>query len=186
MEISFGGTLGARSRSEAVLEGARSALERPKVTEGGPQAAQELTLDHSGPILGRFQGVRSTPRIGRAESRSTFAKIDLFRFGGQLLLDLASPEASQGRSWAPSGRSLGPLARSWGVPGGPQGRPSAFLGSLLLCFGAPLGDLRAPQGRQDAPGTDLGAILARSGMGFMIFPEHFTSESACKLSFAKV
>ena len=91
MEISFGGTSGARSRSEAVLEGARSALERPKVTEGGPQAAQEPTLDHSGSILERFQGVQSAPRIGRAESRSTFAKIDLFRFGDRLLLDFAYP-----------------------------------------------------------------------------------------------
>ena len=90
----FGGTLGARSRSEAALEGARSVLERPKVTEGGPQAAQEPTLDHSGSILERFQGVRSAPRIGRAESRSTFAKIGLFHFGGRLLLDLASPEFS--------------------------------------------------------------------------------------------
>ena len=122
----MGATLGRRSRSEAVIEGARSALERPKVTEGGVQAAQEPTLDHSGPILERSQGVLSAPRIGRAESRSTFAKIDLFRFGGQLLLDLASPEASQGRSWAPFGRSLGPLGRSWGFPGDPQGRSSAF------------------------------------------------------------
>ena len=90
----MGATLGRRSRSEAVIEGARSALERPKVTEGGVQAAQEPTLDHSGPILERSQGVLSAPRIGRAESRSTFAKIDLFHFGGRLLLDLASPEAS--------------------------------------------------------------------------------------------
>ena len=93
----FGGTLGARSRSEAALEGARSVLERPKVTEGGPQAAQEPTLDHSGSILERFQGVQSAPRIGRAESRSTFAKIDFFRFGDRFLLDLVSPDASQGR-----------------------------------------------------------------------------------------
>ena len=118
--------MGARSQSEAALEGARSVLERPKVTEGGPQAAQEPTLDHSGLILERFQGVQSAPRIGRAESRSTFAKIDFFLFGGRLLLDLASPEASQGRSWAPFGRSLGPLGRSWGFPGDPQGRSSAF------------------------------------------------------------
>ena len=55
MEISFGGTLGARSRSESVVERARSALERSKMTEGGPQAAQEPTLDHSGSILERFQ-----------------------------------------------------------------------------------------------------------------------------------
>ena len=127
MEISFGGTLGARSRSEAVLEGARSALERPKVTEGGPQAAQEPTLDHSGSILERFQGVRSAPRIGRAESRSTFAKIDFFRFGDRFLLDLVSPDVSQGRFWAPSRRSLGTLA-ALGVPWGSSRAPLGLLG----------------------------------------------------------
>ena len=132
----FGGTLGARSRSEAALEGARSVLERPKVTEGGPQAAQGPTLDRSGSIFERFQGVRSAPRIGRAESRSTFAKIDFFRFGDRLLLDLASPEASLGRSGAPFERSLGSLGRSWGAPGSPQGRPWAFLGSLLGACGS--------------------------------------------------
>ena len=130
----FGGTLGARSRSEAALEGARSVLERPKVTEGGPQAAQEPTLDHSGSILERFQGVQSAQNIGRAESRSTFAKIDFFRFGDRFLLDLVSPDASQDRFWAPSRRSLGTLGRSWGAPGAPQGRPWASLGGLLGCF----------------------------------------------------
>ena len=35
MEISFGGTLRCRSRSEAAFEGTRSALERPRVTKGG-------------------------------------------------------------------------------------------------------------------------------------------------------
>ena len=34
-EISFGSTLGRRSRSEAVFEGTRSTLERPRVTKGG-------------------------------------------------------------------------------------------------------------------------------------------------------
>ena len=34
-EISFWGTLGCRSRSEAAFEGTRSALERPRVTKGG-------------------------------------------------------------------------------------------------------------------------------------------------------
>ena len=128
----FGGTLGARSRSEAALEGARSVLERPKVTEGGPQAAQEPTLDHSGSILERFQGVQSAPRIGRAESRSTFAKIDFFRFGGPLLLDFTFPETSQGRFWAPSRRSLEPLA-ALGVP---LGLPKGALGHSWGSFGA--------------------------------------------------
>ena len=131
----MGATLGRRSRSEAVIEGARSTLERPKVTEGGVQAAQEPTLDHSGPILGRSQGVLSAPRIGRAESRSTFAEIDFFRFGDRLLLDFASPEVPQSRSWAPSGRSLGTLA--WSRLGCPWGSPRVLLGLL----GVPLGVL---------------------------------------------
>ena len=126
----------------------------------GAQAAQGPTLEHSGSILDRFQGVRSAPRIGRAESRSTFAKIDFFRFGDRLLLDFASPEVPQSRSWAPSGRSLGTLGRAWGALGGPQGCSWAFLGSLLGCFGALLGDLLATEGPEDAPGTELGAILA--------------------------
>ena len=116
---------------DSVAEGTRGAHKRPKVTEGSAQAAQEPTLDRSGSTLERFQRVRSVPRIGRAESRSTFAKIDFFRFGDRLLLDLASPEVSQGRSWAPSGRSLGSLGRSWGPPGDPQGRSSVFWGYLL-------------------------------------------------------
>ena len=80
-EILFEGTLAGRSRSESVAEGARGAFERPKVIEGDAQAAQEPTLDHSGSILERFEGVQSAPRIGRAESRSTFATIDFFRLG---------------------------------------------------------------------------------------------------------
>ena len=35
MEISFGSTLGCQSRSEAVFEGTRSALQRPRMTKGG-------------------------------------------------------------------------------------------------------------------------------------------------------
>ena len=49
-EIALGATLGHRSRSKSVAEGAPGALERPKGTEGRAQAAQ-------GPIwtaLGRF------------------------------------------------------------------------------------------------------------------------------------
>ena len=125
---------GVLSRSESVAEGARGAFERPNVIEGGAQAAQEPTLDDSGSILRGFQGVQSAPRIGRAESRSTFAKIDFFRLGDRLFLDFASPEASQERSWAPSGRSLATLGRSWGAPGAPQGRPWASLASLLGAF----------------------------------------------------
>ena len=68
-----------RSRSDAVLEGAQAALERPNLTEEDAQAAQEPTLVHSGSILELFGGVQSAPRIGRAESRSTSAKIDFFR-----------------------------------------------------------------------------------------------------------
>ena len=74
-------------------------------------------MEHSGLILERFEGVQSAPRIGRAESRSTFAKIDVFRLGDRLFLDFASPEASQERSWAPSGRSLGTLGCSWDASG---------------------------------------------------------------------
>ena len=37
-------TLGARSRSELVAEGAQAALERPNLTEEDAQAAQEPTL----------------------------------------------------------------------------------------------------------------------------------------------
>ena len=55
--------------------------------------------------------------------------------------------------------ALGTLGRSWDVPGGPQGRPGGFLGSLLVGFAALLGDLRAPEGPQDATGTELEAIL---------------------------
>ena len=152
--------MGHRSRSKSVAEGARGALELPEGTAVGAQAAQGPTLDRSGSILKRFQEVRSAPRIGRAESRSTFAKIDFFRFGDRLLLDFASPEVPQSRSWAPSGRSSGTLGRAWGALVGPQGCSWAFLGSLLGCFGALLGDLLATEGPEDAPGTELGAILA--------------------------
>ena len=165
--------MGRRSRSKSVAEGARGALERPKVTEEGAQAALEPTLNHSGSILERFQGVGSAPRIGRAESRSTFAKIDVFHFGGRLLLDLTFPEASQDRSWARSRRSLGSLGRSWGGPGASQGRPWAVLGSLLGCFWELLGGLQAPEGPHDAPRTDLGAILARTGIVFHDFSSNF-------------
>ena len=134
MEISFGGTLGVRSRSESVAKGAQAALERPNLIEKGAQGSQESILNHFRPILERFQGDQSAPRIGRAESRSTFAKLDLFRFDDRLLLDFTYPEASRGRS-------LGTLGRSWGAPGAPQGRSWPFLGSLLGCFRALLGDL---------------------------------------------
>ena len=92
--------------------------------------------------------MQSAPRIGRAESRSIFAKIDFFRLGDRLFLDFASPEASQERSGAPSGLSLGTLGRSWGAPGAPQGRPWASLASLLGCFlsfGVTFEPLKAPR-----------------------------------------
>ena len=101
------------------------------MTKGSAQAAQEPTLDRSGSILERFQRVRSAPRIGRAESRSTFAKINFFRFGDPLFLDFAFPEVPQTRSWALSGRSLGALGRSWGALGDPKGA----LGLLGVPFG---------------------------------------------------
>ena len=127
MEISFGGTLGARSRSEAVLEGARSALERPKMTEGGPQAAQEPTLDHSGSILERFQGVQSAPRIGRAESRSTFAKIDFSASVTDFCL-IWSPQTPLRVAFGlPLGALWGPLA-ALGVPWGSSRAPLGLLG----------------------------------------------------------
>ena len=160
MEISFGGTLGVRNRSEAVVEGAQAALEQPNRIEEDAQGAQEPTLEHSGLILERFEGVQSAPRIGRGESRSTFAKIAFFRLGDPLSRDFGSPETSQKRSWAPSGRSLGSLGRSWASPGAPKGRPWVPLGSLLGCFLELSRDLRGPEGRQGAPGTELGAILA--------------------------
>ena len=103
------------------------------MTEEDAQAAQKPTLEHSGSILELFGGVQSAPRIGRGESRSTFAKIDFFRLGDRLFLDFASPEASQERSWALSGLSLGTLGRSWGAPGAPQGRPWVSLASLSGC-----------------------------------------------------
>ena len=74
-------------------------------------------------------------------------------------LDFASPEASHECSWARSRCSLETLGRSWDVPGGPQRRPGAFLGSLLDGFAALLSDLRAPEGPQDAPGTEVGPTL---------------------------
>ena len=130
MEISFEGTLGVRSRSGSLAEVAQAALERPNLTEEDAQAAQEPTWEHSASILERFGGVQSAPHIGRAESRSTFAKIDFFRLVDRLFLDFASLEASQERSWALSGRSLGTLGRSWDAPGAPKGRPWVSLGSL--------------------------------------------------------
>ena len=133
-EISFGGTLGVRNRSEAVVEGAQAALERPNRIEEDAQGAQEFTLEHSGLILERFEGVQSAPRIGRAESRSTFAEIDFFRLGDPLSRDFGSPETSQERFWALSGRSLGSLGRSWASPGE---RPP--LGTLGVPFGVLFG-----------------------------------------------
>ena len=93
-EISFGGFLGVLRRSESAAEGAQGALERPNLTEEDAAAAQEPTLEHSGSILELFGGVQSAPRIGRRESRSTFAKIDFFCLGDRLFLDFAFPEAS--------------------------------------------------------------------------------------------
>ena len=158
MGISFGGTLGVQSRSESVAEGAQAALERPNLIEQGAQGSQESILNHFRSILERFLGVQSAPRIGRAESRSTFAKIDIFPLGDRLFLHFAFPEVSQKRSGVPSRRSLDTLGGSWGVPGGRQGRPGAFLGSLLGDFGRLLGDLRGPEGPQDAPRTEFGRI----------------------------
>ena len=104
-EISFGGTLGVRNRSEAVVEGAQAALERPNRIEEDAQRAQEPTLEHSGLILERFEGVQSAPHIGRAESRSTFAKIDFFRLGDRLFLDFPLPRPPR----SALGLSLGSL-----------------------------------------------------------------------------
>ena len=152
----------------------------------GAQAAQGPTLEHSGLILEQFQGIQSAPRIGRAELRSTFAKIDLFRFGGRLLLDLAFPEASQGRSWAPYGRSLGLLV-ALGVPLGiPKGALLSSGGTFWSALKRswvtlqPLKAAKMPQGSiWELFWLDLVRI-------FMPFPNNFTSESACKLTFAKV
>ena len=102
------------------------------MTEEDAQAAQKPTLEHFGSILELFGGVQSAPRIGRGESRRTFAKIDFFCLGDRLFLDFASPEASQERSWAPSGRSLGTLGRSWDAPEAPKGRPWVSLGLSLI------------------------------------------------------
>ena len=124
------------------------------MTEGGPQAAQEPTLDHSGSILERFQGVQSAPRIGRAESRSTFAKIDFFRFGDPLLLDFPFPEASQGRFWAPFRRSLEPLA-ALEVP---LGLPKGALGPPWGPFGGAFGSFWVTFEPQKAPRTHHGPI----------------------------
>ena len=156
------------------------------MTEGHAQAAQEPTLDHSGSILETFQGVQSARRIGRAESRSTFTKIDLFRFGDRLLVDFAPPEGSQGRSWAPSERSLDPLV-ALGVPlGVPKGALGPIWGPFWGALGRswvtfqPLKAAKTPQG----PNWTL-FWLDLSWIS-MIFPNNSTCESACKLACAKV
>ena len=181
-ESHFGGTLGVRNRSEAVVEGAQAALERPNRIEEDAQGAQEPTLEHSGLILERVEGVQSAPRIGRGESRSTFAKIDFFRLGDHLFLDFAFPQASQERSGAPSGLSLGTLGRSWGAPGAPQGRPWASLASLLgrfWSFGVTSEPLKAPR-------TGQGPIRELFWLDLVWFSIVFQTISACTLSVAKV
>ena len=70
-EISFEGTLDVRSRAQA-------GLERSNLIKEEAEAAQEPTVEHSGSILEVLGGVQSAPRIGRGESRSTFAQIDFF------------------------------------------------------------------------------------------------------------
>ena len=133
-------------------------------------------MDDSGSILEGFQGVQSAPRIGGAESRSTFAKIIFFRIGDRLFLDFGSPEASQERSWAPSGRSLGTLGRSWGAPEAPQGRPWASLTPFLGCFlsfGVTFELLKVPR-------TQQGPIRQLFWLGLAWFSLVFQGISACE------
>ena len=54
MEITFGGPLEGRSRSEVVIEGAQSALERPKVSEGDQPSCSETDF---GPFWIDFEAV---------------------------------------------------------------------------------------------------------------------------------
>ena len=100
------------------------------------------------------------PRASAGASRGALMlKSTLLMPVTDFFLDFAFPKASQERSWAPSRRSLGTPGRSWDIPGGPQGRPGAFLGSHLGDFGTLLGDLLPPEGPQDGPRTEFGATL---------------------------
>ena len=122
--------MGFWSRSKSVAEDAQAALEQPKLTDEDAQAAKEPTLDHSGSILERFEGVQSAPRIGRGESRSTFAKIDFFRLGDPLSRDFGSPETPRSASGLPLGAlwgALDPLGPCLGLPKGAQREPLSLI-----------------------------------------------------------
>ena len=73
----------------------------------------------------------------------------------------------------PLGTLWGPLA-ALGVPLGlPNGALGPSWGPFWRCFGGLLGDLRTPEGPQDAPGTELKGFLARSGINFHDCSSHF-------------
>ena len=107
------------SRSPRPLDAPSGDQSRPRRPLERPEG---LTSDDSETIWGRSGEVRSAWRIGRGGSRSTFGKIDLFRFGDRLWVDFDPLGRTLGSPLALSGRSFGGLGRSKGWPWGPQGR----------------------------------------------------------------
>ena len=93
--------------------------------------------------FGRSGELRSAPFIGRGGARSTFNKIQLFRFGDRFGIDFAPPEASLGSSLALPGAlwgawvalgaalvgSMGALGASSGVSWNGLGRSGRLLGT---------------------------------------------------------
>ena len=143
-----GPTQGVLDSTRVVRRGRPRRLRVTKVDRGGrsrgPRGVREADLARFSPIWGRFRGVRSVWRIGRAESRSTFVEFGFFRHCERLGLDFAPPRPPFGGSLALLGRSLGASGRSWGAPVGPKG---AFWTSLGAALGASWGTL----GRSGAP-----------------------------------
>ena len=141
-------TRGVPDSTRVVRRGRPRRLRVTKVDRGGrsrgPRGVREADLARFSPIWGRFRGVRSVWRIGRAESRSTFVEFGFFRLCERLGLDFAPPRPPFGGSLALLGRSSGAPGRSLGAPVGPEG---AFWGSSGAALGASWGSL----GRSGAP-----------------------------------
>ena len=95
------------------------------MTEGGPQAAQKLTLDHSGLILERFQGVQKLRASAGPSRGALLPKSNFFASMTDFCLILPLEMPLRIALGLPLGALWGPLA-SLGVP---LGLPKSALGT---------------------------------------------------------
>ena len=134
---------GGLSRPASVAEGPRVAFERAKSIEEASRGGRGNDLERFQRDFGRSGELRSARFIGRGGARSTFNKIQLFRFGDRFGIDFAPPEASLGSSLALPGAlwgawvalgaalvgSMGALGASSGVSWNGLGRSGRLLGT---------------------------------------------------------